>query len=303
MPDPVAPETPAVVPSNPVNPAAEVPVIDPPQSAMDADLADFDPDAVGGEVADIDDPEEPEPAAEGGAEGESAETDEPAEAESSNEEPPAAEPAPVDEPAPSEPAAADPPAPPADTEAVRQAQIAAAQAYQQFRTNLTAAREKLADPAKFDAIDDAPAVLKTLADGLDLLDKGLTDLHREQATVKQEQAAAAFWGDFASKNPTVGADRARQLWDAEVKRYAQRGLSGEALAAAATGAWEAKMEVLKGAGKPAAAKPSAPAINRGGARITPKAAGAAPVKPPKPRAATVDEKLEAGKYGNLAEIV
>lgn len=182
-------------------------------------------------------------------------------------------------------------APPADDKTATDRQAA----IQQFQADYGAFQKKLAD-GNFDPIDDGTAAFKTLAKGLELLNEELGSVRQQHVQQQQQTSAQKFWGDFEAKHPHIGAKQGQQLFQAEVDTWAKRGFKGEALRAAATGAWERRIEAMKTAPAPAKAPIKAPPVTKGAARVTPSGTG---TTPPKPSNRSLDERIEAGEYGNL----
>ncbi len=276
---------------------ATTPVLDaPPAEAIpdtdinqpiDLDTADFSQE-----------PEAPEPEAveAEAAEGEpteSAEAQEPA-----TDTPPATEPkaepepAQAEEPAKPEEPPADEPAAPQDDKATTDRQAA----IQQFQTDYATLQKKITD-GTFDAIDDGAEAFKTLAKGLELLNNEIGAVRQQHAQQQQQTAAQRFWADFEAQHPHIGAKQGQELFQAEVNALSKRGFKGEALQAAATVAWERRIEGMKAA-PPATKTPiKSPPVSKGGARVTPSAS----TTPPKPKPRSIDDAIEAGEYGSLRE--
>lgn len=171
----------------------------------------------------------------------------------------------------------------------------------QFAADMSEIQDKIAK-GTYDPIDDGAKAIKAILGGF----KAITDLQgtiTQQVQAQQQTVATEnFWGDYGRTNPDIGAETGRKVFAEEVTRLSGKGFSGEALRGAATVAFENRIEHIKAAKKsPAAAPITTPSktVNKGAARITP--AGTSGTVPP-PKAKTIDEKLEAGEYGNIADI-
>jgi hypothetical protein len=158
------------------------------------------------------------------------------------------------------------------------------------------------DDAKdsYDPLEDGPKAMRVLLEGFNAMRARVAEMSRQSAQVHQQTEAEKYWTSYARENPEVGA-RARDLWQEAVNSASRDGLRGEALHAVATERWKTRVQAIKAQTKAKApAKAPAKPVTQNGARITPTPA---PTRPPARRSLSIEDRIDAGEYGNLSSII
>jgi hypothetical protein len=216
-----------------------------------------------------------QPAAEG-EEAQPGEGEEPPAGEEAVETPPAAPPAPD----------------PQELEAQRQreaAQAAAEAAYSQWSRDFEAVEAALEDK-EFDPLDPqkgAQQALKVVSKGMKILRDGMQELGRQTAELNNARAVDQFWSDWGRKNPQIGAERGRAMYDEELGKAQSKykGADARAVRLAASERWESRLTQIRAKSKTAPAAGKTPATPAKPAPATPAKTPATPATPPKPAAA------------------
>jgi hypothetical protein len=234
-------------------------------------------------LTDADVPETPEPEAEPEATDEAeeaaAETPETEEAE----ETPEAELEPEKTP---EPEKTEPPKPPPPPAEPTPEQKQARERFDAWSAERQRIETLLADPDKFDPVEDAPKALKVMLDGQKYLENALENALNQLDSQRRAVEVDQSWQKWGKDHPEVGADKGRSILAEEYSRLSAKYPSArpDQLHAAAIDALDNRVALLKAQAR----KPAAPAAPKKPApgRIVPAAA-----KTPPPRKLSAEEKL------------
>lgn len=168
--------------------------------------------------------------------------------------------------------------------------------------------DPVTDPADAAVINKA---LKTTLRGIRLLAQENAELRGELRQQGETTNDTRFWTTWGKGNADVGEAEGRKLWDAELAgvRKEYKGQSDQVIRAVASERFKGRVATTRAQKKAAAAeqlradqlknknRAGGGGGGAGGTRILPK--GTNTNQPPKsPR--SVDEKLKAGSYGNVA---
>ncbi len=244
----------------------------------------------------------------------------------------------TDEPTTDEPAAetkapaVDPEKAKQDAEAARQAESARAERIGKFQTAFHELKDLLKEGSDaFDPIDHGAKAMKTMMEGLELLSGELAQVQQFTNEIQTTRRNEEQWNAIA-KQPEhvgIGAEKLKSIYADEYRKASDEfpDADQKTINALATRAWKGRVKTIAGqikarAGKtgtttattpakPATPNPKAgitgsapvrrqPPVTKGGASVTP---APSPQRVPRKEPKTVDEKLDAGMYGDLSKII
>lgn len=189
--------------------------------------------------------------------------------------------------------------------------VAAAQAAIEQQTRHQTAEQQLAQfvaelekqGVEYDPFTHGPKFMKLMMDYAKALKEQVQAAEQRAAKAEGISQVESFWQGWARENPTVGT-RGRTMFDEELSKAVKTYGKGEAAHAVATEKWKARIELVKAKARTAtptasSARPvKTPPVTKGGAQLTPQSKH----RVPKPAAKSIDDKLDAGDYGNLADV-